>query len=78
MRKYRFVDFAAHHQKGFRNNVVALNEVPRLIQQYQAFDCFCTYFFYTDEIFAYMTTHAQKGHPACNPAAASSAWALLY
>src|SRR5574341_576242 len=64
MKKHRFVDFAAHYQKGFRNHIVEIYEVPKFVKQYQAYDCFSTYFFYTDEIFAYMSTHAEAGHPS--------------
>jgi hypothetical protein len=64
MKKYRFVDFAAHYQKGFRNHIVEIHEVMELVKKYQAYDCFSTYFFYTDEIFAYMSTHVQEGHPS--------------
>jgi len=64
MKKYCFVDFAAHYQKGFRNHIVKIHEVPGLIEKYKAYECFSTYFFYTDEIFAYMTAHAPQGHPS--------------
>lgn len=64
VKRYRFVDFAAQAQKGFRNHVVEIHEVPRLVQQFKARECFCTYFFYTDQVFAYMTTHEQSGHPS--------------
>lgn len=64
MRKYRFADFAAQHQQGFRNNIVALAEVPALVRRYRAYECFLTYFLYNDEIFAYMATHAREGHPS--------------
>lgn len=64
MKKYCFVDFAAHFQKGFRNHIVKIQEVSALIQTYKAYECFSTYFFYTDEIFAYMSAHAREGHPS--------------
>ncbi|MBI1882788.1 MAG: hypothetical protein HYS08_01085 [Chlamydiae bacterium] len=64
IKKYRFVDFAARGQSGFRNHVVSIEEVPLLIEQYQSTECFSTYFFYTDEIFAYMNTHIEKDRPS--------------
>lgn len=64
MKKCHFVDFAAHYQKGFRNHVVEIHEVPALVDQAQRYNCFSTYFFYTDDIFAYANTHPQDGHPS--------------
>ena len=64
IRKYKFVDFASSHQQGFRNHVIPIYEVPHWIKQYEAFECFTTYFFYTDEILAYMMAHSEQGHPS--------------
>jgi hypothetical protein len=35
-----------------------------LVKKYKAYDCFSTYFLYTDEIFAYLSTHVEAGHPS--------------
>ena len=50
------MDFAAHFQKGFRNHVVAIAEVPALVKRFDSYGCYATYFFYSDEILTYMST----------------------
>ena len=55
MRKFHFVDFAAHFQKGFRNHIVSVAEVPALIDAFNRYGCFATYFLYSDEILSYMS-----------------------
>lgn len=59
MRKFHFVDFAAHFQKGFRNHVVSIADVPGLVASFGFYGCYATYFFYSDEILTYMS--AQTG-----------------
>jgi hypothetical protein len=59
MRKFRLVDFAAHYQKGFRNHIVSIDEVPALIQSFNHYGCYTTYFFYSDEVLTYMSAHAE-------------------
>ncbi len=54
-RKFHLVDFAAHFQKGFRNHVVPITEVPTLVQVFSRYGCYATYFFYSDEIHTYMS-----------------------
>lgn len=60
MKKFHFVDFAAHFQKGFRNHVVSISEVPSLVKRYGHYGCYATYFFYADEILSYMATHGEE------------------
>jgi primase-like protein len=60
-RKYRFVDFAAHFQKGFRNHIVPITDVPGLAQGFKSYGCYATYFFFSDELLTYMS--AQSGSP---------------
>ncbi|HXV27979.1 MAG TPA: primase C-terminal domain-containing protein [bacterium] len=64
MKKFHFVDFAAHFQKGFRNHIVSVSEVPALAQSFGAFGCYATFFFYSDEILTYLSTHAQESGPS--------------
>ena len=52
------MDFAAHFQKGFRNHVVSIAEVPALVKRFDSYGCYATYFFYSDEILTYMSTQA--------------------
>src|SRR5574341_2336909 len=53
--KFHFVDFAAHYQKGFRNHIVAIADVPALVDSFQHYGCYATYFFYSDELLTYMS-----------------------
>ncbi len=64
MRKFRFVDFAAHYQKGFRNNVVSVAEVPALTKSFDHYGCYATYFFYSDEVLTYMSAKSEKSAPS--------------
>ncbi|MGB7946393.1 MAG: primase C-terminal domain-containing protein [Candidatus Binatia bacterium] len=59
MGKFNLVDFAAHYQKGFRNHIVAVDEVPALIESFKHYGCYATYFFYSDEVLTYMSAQAE-------------------
>lgn len=58
MGRYRLVDFAAHYQKGFRNHVVAVAEVPALARSFKFFGCYTSYFFFSDELLTYLSAQA--------------------
>lgn len=60
--KFHLVDFAAHYQKGFRNHIVAITDVPGLVESFQHYGCYATYFFYSDELLTYMS--AQGASPS--------------
>lgn len=53
--KFHLVDFAAHYQKGFRNHIVAIADVPGLVESFRHYGCYATYFFYSDELLTYMS-----------------------
>jgi hypothetical protein len=55
MGKFNLVDFAAHYQKGFRNHIVSIDEVPALVESFQRYGCFATYFFYSDELLSHLS-----------------------
>jgi hypothetical protein len=55
MRRFSLVDFAAHYQKGFRNHIVSIDEVPALVESFKRYGCYATYFFYSDEVLTYMS-----------------------
>jgi hypothetical protein len=63
MRKFHLVDFAAHYQKGFRNHVVPISDVPGLVESFDRYGCYATYFFFSDEVLSYMSAQAQEGAP---------------
>ena len=62
MGKFQLVDFAAHFQKGFRNHIARLNDLPRLVESFKRFGCYATYFLFSDELLTYMS--AQGGSPS--------------
>lgn len=64
MGKYLLVDFAAHFQKGFRNHIVAIGDVPGLVDSFKSYGCYCTYFFYTDEVLTYMSAQPDGSVPS--------------
>ena len=63
MRKFNLVDFAAHYQKGFRNHIVSIDEVPALVESFKRYGCYATYFFYSDEALTYMSAQAEESAP---------------
>ena len=58
MGRYQLVDFAAHFQKGFRNHVVPIADVPALVQSFKRYGCYATYFFFSDELLTYMSAQS--------------------
>jgi hypothetical protein len=63
MRKFHFVDFAAHYQKGFRNHIVSIADVPDLVRSFDRYGCYATYFFFSDELLTYISAHSDNGSP---------------
>jgi hypothetical protein len=64
MGKFHLVDFAAHFQKGFRNHIVAIDEVPALVESFKHYGCYSTYFFFSDEILTYMSAQPDSAAPS--------------
>jgi len=54
MGRYQLVDFAAHYQRGFRNHVVRLSDVPGLLEKFKYFGCYSTYFIFADELLTHL------------------------
>jgi hypothetical protein len=63
MGKFNLVDFAAHYQKGFRNHLVAVTEVPALVESFKHYGCYATYFFFSDEVLTYMSAQTDVNVP---------------
>jgi hypothetical protein len=63
MRKFHFVDFAAHYQRGFRNHIVSIADVPGLVESFDRYGCYATYFFFSDELLTYMSAQSKIGSP---------------
>jgi hypothetical protein len=62
--RYRFVDFAAARQVGFRNHVVALPQVAPLVALHGADECYASIFCFSDEVFLYLVEHRVDGRPS--------------
>lgn len=64
MRRFHFVDFAAHYQKGFRNHIVPIADVPALVKSFKRFGCYTTYFFFSDDLLTYMSAQKESSSPS--------------
>jgi Primase C terminal 1 (PriCT-1) len=64
MRTFHFVDFAAHYQKGFRNHIVSITEVPALAKSFNHYGCYATYFFFSDEVLTYISSQGDNEPPS--------------
>lgn len=62
--KYNLADFASKYQKGFRNNVVPVTEIPKLLKRYNYNECYSTFFLYSNDILDYMKKNIRKGRPS--------------
>jgi len=64
--KYKYVDFASalQRQPKFRNNVVPVESVSDLLRRYRDYECYSTYFLYSDDILDYLKKHTVNGHPS--------------
>ncbi len=62
--RYRFVDFAAQSQDGFRNHVVTADEVAALVAQHGAFECYASIFRFSDDVLLYLDEHRVAGRPS--------------
>jgi hypothetical protein len=62
--RYRYVDFAAATQAGFRNNIVTIDQVPSLVAQHGAVECYATIFRFADDILLYVAEHRVDGRPS--------------
>jgi hypothetical protein len=63
MRRFHLVDFAAHYQKGFRNHIVAIVDIPGLVEAFDHYGCYATYFFFSDEVLTYMSVQCEESVP---------------
>ena len=62
--RYRFVDFAAQAQPGFRNHVVTVDEVAALVAQHGALECYASIFCFADDILLYLAEQRVDGRPS--------------
>lgn len=63
-RRYRYVDFAARGQAGFRNHVVTVDEVAALVAQHGAEECYASVFRFSADILLYLAEHRVDGRPS--------------
>jgi hypothetical protein len=59
--RYRFVDFAARAQPGFRNHLVTVDEVAALVERYAAYECYASVFRFSADVLVYA---AEEEHGA--------------
>lgn len=62
--RYRYVDFAARAQVGFRNHVVAVDEVPDLVARCGAEECYASVFRFSADILLYLAEQRVAGRPS--------------
>lgn len=62
--RYRYVDFAAQAQPGFRNHIVDIDEVPGLVARYRAMECYASIFCFPDDVLLYLAEHRVDGRPS--------------
>jgi hypothetical protein len=62
--RYRYVDFAARAQPGFRNHVVTVDEVAPLIERWGADECYASIFRFSADILLYLAEHRVAGRPS--------------
>ncbi len=62
--RYRYVDFAARAQVGFRNHVVRVDEVEALVTRYGAEECYASVFRFSADILLYLGEHRVDGRPS--------------
>ncbi len=61
MTRYRYVDFAARTQAGFRNHVVPVGEVEALIARHGREECYASVFRFSADILLYLAEHRVDG-----------------
>jgi hypothetical protein len=62
--RYRYVDFAARAQPGFRNHVVTVDEVAGLVARWGAQECYTSIFRFSADILLYLAEHRVDGRPS--------------
>jgi hypothetical protein len=58
---FYLVEFASLRQPGFRNRVVPIKKVPDLLQKYRNYECYTTYFLFTESIREYLEKQKSTG-----------------
>jgi hypothetical protein len=77
MSKFHFVDFAARYQRGFRNHVIPIEEVPARIEHFKRYGCYSTYFLYSDDILTHMGA-TEAGHAPSVAGYTGKVWASRF
>jgi len=62
--RYRYVDFAARAQPGFRNRLVPVSEVPALVEEYGAEECYASIFRFAEDVLLYLAENRVDGRPS--------------
>jgi hypothetical protein len=64
MTRYRYVEFAARAQPGFRNHVVTVEEVAGLVERWGAHECHASMFRFPADILLHLAEHRAGGRPS--------------
>lgn len=61
-----YVDFASALQKSpmFRNNIIFIGAIPKLVEKFRHYECYSTYFLYTEDLMDYMKKNIVEGRPS--------------
>jgi hypothetical protein len=62
--RYRYVEFAARALPGFRNHVVRVEEVPRLLERWGPEECFASIFRFSAEVLLHLAETRVEGRPS--------------
>lgn len=58
---FYLVEFASRMQPGFRNRIAPIKKVPDLLKKYRNYECYTTYFLFTESIREYLENQKLSG-----------------
>ncbi len=61
---FRYVEFAARRQPGFRNRVIPVDRVPRYVRRFGAFGCYSTFYLFDEGLLEHLREHRRRGRPS--------------
>ncbi len=61
---FRYVEFAARRQPGFRNRVIPVDQVPRYVRRFGAFGCYSTFYLFDRGLLDHLREHRRGGRPS--------------
>ena len=61
---FRYVEFAARRQPGFRNRVIPVDRVPRYVRRFGGFGCYSTFYLFDRGLLEHLREHRRRGRPS--------------